>query len=638
MNFFAAKEKAYKNTFYLILLFLFGMVATALLVSFFILIVLGSIFHDNIQTTSIKSLMLSGNMLKISLAVFAIIAIGAMMKAFELSGGGKVVAEALNGRLIAPNTQEKDEKLILNVVQEMAIASGIPPPPIYLLPDLSINAFAAGLELEDAVIGITKGAIKNLNRQELQGIVAHEFSHIFNGDMKLNLRVTALLHGILSIGIIGEVVLEKFLDLNESKLKLRASSGSVDLSSAAAVIFGGGLIVLGFIGTLVGSAIKSLISIQREYLADASAVGYTRDITGIAGALKKIGYSSSLLESPMASIYSHLYFSQGISGLWRFNFPTHPPLKKRIWRLEPSWDGVFIETKERKDKKEPKGEQERLEKFYKSMVATSVLSSLQKAGEPSQDDIKTATTILKNISPKVLLMAKDSFSAQGLILSLLVCHDEVKPSQVKALQKVNLRLFDEIKKAILLVKELSRGHYLAIIQLCFPALKNISKSQYLTFRTLLLAWIYANKNVVFFEWNLKYLLIEPLDHHFKVKKPFIYHKKSINALEKEISFFISFLAKLNSKTKEKASSKFHQASLHVNHVLLQFEELESLDFNRLDTVFLQLIAAHPRVKKDILKMAIYCLSDDKQVSASSQEMLHAIAASFQVPLSLRKID
>lgn len=517
MNFFAAKEKAHKNTFWLIVLFLFGVFATALLVSFFSLFILGSFFGDSSQGV-FGGKLTQANILKISLTVFAIIAIGAMMKAFELSGGGKSVAEALGGTLIPPNTQIHEQRVIVNVVEEMAIASGIPPPPIYLLPEDGINAFAAGLEVEDAVLGITKGATQKLTRQELQGVIAHEFSHIFNGDMRLNIRITALLHGILAIGIIGGAIFERFSSFDERELKIRASSGGGNATSAMVIAFGGGLIALGFIGTLVGSAIKSLISIEREYLADASAVGYTRDISGIAGALKKIGYSSSLLTNSQASTYSHFYFAQGISGLWKFNFPTHPPLKKRIWRIEPRWDGAFIKTQPAQEKKAKEDEKEGLDKLYKAMMATSVLSKLESAGEPKQEDIDTATTILENISNELLAMTKDSFSAQGLILSLLVCHeDEVKPSQVEALQKVNLRLFSEIKKATTLLKNLSRGHYLAVIQLCFPALKNISKDQYKTFRTILLSWIYSNKNVVFFEWNLKYLIIEPLDSYYNIK-------------------------------------------------------------------------------------------------------------------------
>ena len=206
---------------------------------------------------------------------------------WALQGGGKAVAESLGGVLIHQNTRDSQQRQLLNVVEEMAIAAGMPVPPVYLIRENSINAFAAGFGIHDAVIGINQGTIDLLNRQELQGVVAHEFSHILNGDMRINLRIIALLNGILILGIIGGGL-------------MRGSMFSRSRDRGGLIALGIGLLIIGYGGTFFGQLIKAAVSRQREYLADASAVQFTRSSQGIANALKKIGAhsSGSHIESP----------------------------------------------------------------------------------------------------------------------------------------------------------------------------------------------------------------------------------------------------------------------------------------------------------------------------------------------------
>jgi Zn-dependent protease with chaperone function len=206
----------------------------------------------------------------------------------------------------------------------MAIAAGMPVPPVYLIRENSINAFAAGFGIHDAVIGINQGTIDLLNRQELQGVVAHEFSHILNGDMRINLRIIALLNGILILGIIGGGL-------------MRGSMFSRSRDRGALIALGIGLLVIGYGGTFFGQLIKAAVSRQREYLADASAVQFTRSTQGIANALKKIGAHStgSRIESPQADENSHLFF--GAIRSFSSMMATHPPLEARIKALDPNW-------------------------------------------------------------------------------------------------------------------------------------------------------------------------------------------------------------------------------------------------------------------------------------------------------------
>ena len=203
----------------------------------------------------------------------------------------------IGGQPIHQNTQNPQQRQLLNVVEEMAIAAGLPVPPVYLIPENSINAFAAGYGQDDAVIGINQGTLDLLNREELQGVVAHEFSHILNGDMRINIRLMALLSGILFIGIIGY-----------GMLRGSTFSRSKDRGQAIALAFG--LIIIGYGGTFFGNLIKAAVSRQREFLADASAVQFTRSSSGIANALKKIGghTSGSQIQAKAADESSHMFF------------------------------------------------------------------------------------------------------------------------------------------------------------------------------------------------------------------------------------------------------------------------------------------------------------------------------------------
>ncbi len=214
-----------------------------------------------------------------------VIALGSLYKISVLSGGGTAVAEALGGRPIEPSTRDLDERVVLNVVEEMAIASGTPVPPVYLLGDEEgINAFAAGHSGGDAVIGVTRGCVRLLSRDELQGVIAHEFSHILNGDMRLNIRLIGVVHGILVVALAGYFIMRSVGYSSHRSRSNRNSGGGV----IAIIVFGLSLYVIGYLGVFFGKLIKSAVSRQREFLADASSVQFTRNPGGITGALQKI--------------------------------------------------------------------------------------------------------------------------------------------------------------------------------------------------------------------------------------------------------------------------------------------------------------------------------------------------------------
>ena len=283
-----------------------------------------------------------------ALAVLAVVGIATAVKTHRLGDGGTRVAESLGGRRVAPNTRDRLERRLLNVVEEMAIASGIAIPAVYVLDEEEgINAFAAGYAPNDAAVAVTHGALTTLSREELQSVVGHEFSHVLNGDMRLNVRLLASIFGIVCIAVFGRILLRAGFEL-AARSRPRRSRDDKDptVAIAFALMIAGAVVwVLGSLGVLFGRILQSSISRQREFLADASSVQFTRNPRGMAGALRTIGAVSGhgTLTTPRAAEVSHMLFAAGSLGLI---FATHPPLESRIRRFEPGFNGDFRPTYE----------------------------------------------------------------------------------------------------------------------------------------------------------------------------------------------------------------------------------------------------------------------------------------------------
>ncbi|MGB0564725.1 MAG: M48 family metallopeptidase, partial [Spirulinaceae cyanobacterium] len=328
MNFFEQQDRAHQNTLYLLGLFVLALLGMVLAIY---LVVVLAIFNTIVLQPGILAVILA--------SVIGLVGAGSLYKFLALRAGGQVVARDLGGRLVQQETQNPKEAQLLNVVEEMAIASGVAVPMVYLLDrEPGINAFAAGFTPHDAVIGITQGCLEQLDRDELQGVIAHEFSHILNGDMRLNLRLIAVLQGILIVHIVGRVICRGSYYAGGGRSSRSDREGGI---AATFMVVGFALLVIGFIGLVCGRLIKSAISRQREFLADASAVQFTRNPAGLSGALRRIGgfQTGSAIAAPAAEEASHLFFGEAITGdvafLSNFNwFGTHPPLKERIQRLE----------------------------------------------------------------------------------------------------------------------------------------------------------------------------------------------------------------------------------------------------------------------------------------------------------------
>ena len=342
-NFFEQQDKARKNTGYLVLLFGLAVVGITLLIYGVVLIALlyvqgGQQGHTGSQPPPVPYL---GAFIATLFGVLVVVGGCSLYKISSLrSGGGESVARMMGGQLIHPQTRDLNERKIMNVVEEMALASGTPVPPVYLMEqESSINAFAAGYTPDNAVIGITRGAVEKLSRDELQGVVAHEFSHILNGDMRMNIRLMGVIFGIIAIAVIGRVLL---------RVGFYSSGGrKKDARAAIAMALAGlALIIIGGVGVLAGRLIQAAVSRQREYLVDASAVQFTRNPDTIGGALKRIGGGGSSLGSGHAAEVGHMCIANAMSSFAFGPFATHPPLEERIRRIDPSWDGTFPEVGE----------------------------------------------------------------------------------------------------------------------------------------------------------------------------------------------------------------------------------------------------------------------------------------------------
>ncbi|HOZ25404.1 MAG TPA: M48 family metallopeptidase, partial [Thermomonas sp.] len=446
----------------------------------------------------------------------AVIALGSLYRIASLGGGGEPVAQQLGGTLVPENTTEPGLRRLRNVVEEIAIASGVPVPKVYVLEhEAGINAFAAGYSTSDAVIAVTRGALDRLNRDELQGVVAHEFSHILNGDMRLNIRLVGVLFGILMIGLIGRKILEHGRFGGRGK-----NIGAILVAALVAML-------IGYVGLFFGRMIKAGVSRTREKLADASAVQFTRQTQGLSGALKKIGGlhdGSRLNQRSDAEEVSHMLFGDGVGfdQLFAGNlFATHPPLLERIRALEPGFnDDAMARLQAQWRASPPDGMQEdvalglgggsgaRLPGVTQALSVTPPMVAAQVAA-PGADDYRRADSIVIAIPDALRDLARQRESVMPLLLGLLLAGDEALAER----QRVDIaaRLGGEVADHAVrihqqLTADLHPMLHLPLAGLAFPVLRLRPRPQLDAFMDTVQALVHADGQVSLFEYCLGRLL------------------------------------------------------------------------------------------------------------------------------------
>ncbi|MGH7980590.1 MAG: M48 family metallopeptidase, partial [Limisphaerales bacterium] len=436
MDFFEQQAKAHRKTKWLVIYF--ALAVTAMIVAIYIAAILvfsGVQAHQHYRYDQGQPQFSAWNpeiFLGVSIAILAIVGIGSAYKTMSLSDGGSAVSELMGGRLINTNTTDPNERKLMDVVEEMSIASGVPMPQVYVMDEEDgINAFAAGHKPGDATVTVTRGCMRILTRDELQGVIGHEFSHILNGDMRLNLRLMGTIFGILCIAIIGRILLQTI------------RGGGRRGNAAAPALLGIVLLIVGYIGVFFGRLIQAAVSRQREFLADASSVQFTRNPSGITGALKKIGglgEMGSRLSHAHAEELSHMFFGNGVSEPFISLLETHPPLVDRIRAFEPAFDGAFPEVRyDEEAGVQPQSSQSRprppripTPNIFGAVMSGAVLSGgadlpaikphavLPNLGNPTPLHLKYAEQLRDSLPASVRAAAREPSDAMALVYAMLL--------------------------------------------------------------------------------------------------------------------------------------------------------------------------------------------------------------------------
>lgn len=630
MDFFQAQDSARRSTTRLVIFFALAVLSLIIFTNVLVMVLFGFLDagEEGLTLAMIAAQFDWQAFLVIGVLVSVVIFGGSVYKTMALSGGGTTVAESLGGRLISQNTTDLHERKALNVVEEMAIASGTPVPPVYLLEhEEGINAFAAGFTPSDAVIGLTHGTITYLNREELQGVIAHEFSHILHGDMRLNIRLIGILHGILLIGLIGYYILRS----------VRGSS-----KNAGPILgLGLGLLVIGFAGTFFGNLIKASVSRQREFLADASAVQFTRDKNSIAGALKKIGgYSlGSELETSQAPSMSHAYFNTGVSSFMQSIFATHPPLEVRIKRVDPQWDGIFApvvqevtEDTSTEEQTEPASRTEALKTAVTGVIVANEM--LNSVGQTSPEQLDYAVALVNDIPEDIHDAVHDPYGARAVIYCLVI--DKVPEIQAKQLQHLrefgDSGLFEFTSKLLAAVTALDIRFRLPLIDMALPSLRQLSDAQYQLFKKNLLLLMQADNRTDLFEWSLQKILFHHLDPEFGRPGKKVAKFGSLNTVKEHVNVLMSMLiyACVQDKTQIKAAFADAEKELGLNNLVLLSRKQINID--NLGVAVDKLALLKPLIKPRLLKACLLVITQDQKYSPQEMELMRAIADVLDCPL------
>jgi Zn-dependent protease with chaperone function len=646
-DFFERQDVARRNTTRLVILF--ALAVLVLIVSIDLLLAATMGYLGRNPETGAVDWTLAADPRVLSLAVFGTLMVaggGSLFKIAQLRGGGQVVAEQLGGRLLNPDSAVPSEQQLLNVVQEMAIASGAPMPPVYLLDnEAGINAFAAGFTPSDAVIGVTRGAADAFTRDELQGVIAHEFSHILNGDMRLNIRLIGLLHGILIIGILGYFVLRMAAFSGAGRSRSRQEGSPLPL-----LALGAGLMAVGFFGMLFGNLIKAAVSRQREFLADASAVQFTRQPAGIAGALKRIGgaTSGSGIQSPNAPEASHMFFGRATSGLSGL-FSTHPPLDERIRRIDPSWDGALPGGAAVPSTQPSVAGAAAFAGGTASSGSAASAGSAVTAGPPTVDQvgqpageahIQYAARLVKSLPAQLVSAAHEPHGARALVYALLLDHEAApRQRQLAHLKEAaDPGVYEETLRLMPLVEQLDMRARLPLLDISLPALRSLVPAQYDLFKQNVAALVQADNEIDLFEWSLHRILLHDLEAHFVKRRPPRVRYRTLASVRGHSELLLSMLAYAGHRDLESARHGFEQAKRSLGLPDARLRPTDDLQFTALDAALAALEESAPTVKRQLLRAAVACIAADRTVTATEAELLRAMSASVGCPMPPLLLD
>jgi Zn-dependent protease with chaperone function len=629
MDFFSAQDAARTRSRTLVALFVGAVIAIIAAIYLIVHAVLGPGPGGPIDATLL---------LFVAVGVTLLVAAGSATRTAQLRRGGPVVARMLGGRQVRPDTADELERRLVNVVEEMAIASGTPVPAIFVLDgEPGINAFAAGYTIDDAAVAVTRGALEQLSRAELQGVIAHEFSHILNGDMRLNIRLIGLLFGILLLAIVGRGL------LRGGAMRGGGRRGRGGGAQVAAIGFG--LIAVGYIGVFFGRLIQAAVSRQREYLADAAAVQFTRDPAGIAGALRRIAEASSgsRIVDHHAAEASHLFFANGLSRPFMTLLATHPPLPDRIRRLDPAAGAAPQAVAAGGRPAAPShfaagGGGAAVSGFDAQPAATARASAalLADVGAPRPEHVAWAQRLLESMPDDVLAAAHDADGAPLLLFALL---RSTRGAAAQA-QEQAVRAFGgdaaAARWATLArsIQPLGAAARLPLLDILLPALRTLPATRRAQVRDAAEQLVRADGRVIMFELAVLHVLKRQLAADRNAAASAATGAHSFAPLRGETELVLSAIAWSGADGEEAARAAFAEAAAQLPKQAgtLTLRERGTIDIAGIDAALGKLRTAVGAVRRRLLDACTHAVAHDGQIRLHEAELLRAVSEALDSPM------
>jgi Zn-dependent protease with chaperone function len=588
-----------------------------------------------------------GQVVFCTLAVMAVLGIASLYKSMELRGGGGVVARSLGGVLVTADTTGLKRKRLLNVIEEMAIASGVPMPEVYVLEqEPGINAFAAGHTPANAAVTVTQGALDRLTRDELQGVIGHEFSHILNGDMRLNVQLMGWVFGLFVIGLIGRLILQ-----------FSPRSSDRRDSNAAFLALGFAIMVLGYVGLLAGRILQAAVSRQRERLADASGVQFTRNPQGLKGALVKIAAlpDGSALVAADAEQAAHMFFAEGLSRV----FATHPPILERIRELDPHFDMRELERAAAEPDQDPSpaevvghggavgagartgagaaalgglGGFGQISRGGAGVGVEQASRAVAQVGQPDTAHIEHAQAVRLALPPGARELTESPGGAQALVLALLISDNPaVGQRQLELLAKsANAASVEVIQRVIPIAHALNPMLRLPILQRAFPSLRRATIPQRKALGNLANDLIHADSRVDVFEFCLAKLLETLLNDELSASIP--HGKLTLEDEVSEISLLFATLAQIGAQD-EQAARAAYEVGISTVLPMRRPPFVAAQDWQqKLSVAFPRLEQLHPFAKKALIEGLVKTVANDEMLMDEEAELLRTVCAVLHCPL------
>ena len=635
MNFFESQDKARKSTRWLVLIFIIAVLAIVAVIDLALLVAFGFARTEFDEGISLMAAMTAPENIPLltggAIATTSVIGLASLFKTMGLRGGGGKVARDLGGTLVDADTRDRRRRQLRNVVEEIALASGVPVPEIYVLEEESgINAFAAGYTPSDAAVAVTRGALEKLKRDELQGVIAHEFSHILNGDMRINIRLMGALFGILMLALIGRRVL----------IHSRFAGAGRNKDGAPLILIAVAVTAVGYIGLFFGRWIKAAVSRQREYLADASAVQFTRDPSGIGGALKKIAVYSdgSYLKSDSEEV-SHMLFGDGAKSMI---FATHPPLMERIQRIEPGFQEEELKTMAARIMRDQARKEKKAEKRAEqhSGAGGGILDPrgiLEGIGHPDLERILMAAALAAGLPEPVKQAAHSTEWAPEVMFYTLLHEDaSIRETQLLAIAKtMGAESESQVRALLSAAGPVKPEQKLPVAEMAFPALKRRPPEFITNVLDTVEQMSQADDQVDVFEFLLARVIARDLWESSNPHAARISGNKSLGTLQSEALSVLAVLARHGHEQAEYVEAAFGAGLkvLGIEHA--DIGETRPADWAAtLDHALPRLDKLKARDKEKLVESMLAVVLADEELRPTELELLRVVCELIHVPLPM----